>query len=399
MHETVTIQLGQCGNQLGNEFWSKICNEGKSYSDNRHERFFYSTRDKGMIPRAILIDTEPRAIDNTISTGFNTFLTNEGTGASNNWAHGYSLAKAHSDDILDIINRTVEACNNIEAFQIFHSCAGGTGSGFSSFLAETLTDMFPKKVLVNFSILPNNKETSDVVVQPYNTILCLNKLHEYSNAVVLMDNYALSNHVNIKDTTTSHISLNSVAADVITSFTSPIRFPSFVYGDYKSILNTLVPTYDFNFLIPSVVKNDNIYRSFSVPEIINALIKQKTMLCDYESSTMYGYLAVWNVLEYELDPTLVLKSQQAIMPKINFLDLPFYTNAITNKRHINAAFNNTSSVRSVFSKICIQFDKLKKYNAFLDTYRKFGMEIEEMNSARENIHNMSCAYEKIEMQK
>ena len=75
---------------------------------------------------------------------------------------------------------------------LLHSIAGGTGSGLGSFLLERLNDRFPKKLIQTYSVFPNNQETSDVVVQPYDSILALKRLVNHADSVVVLDNAALS---------------------------------------------------------------------------------------------------------------------------------------------------------------------------------------------------------------
>ena len=65
-----------------------------------------------------------------------------------------------------------------------HSIAGGTGSGLGSNLLERLNDRYPKKLIQTYSVFPNHLETSDVVVQPYNSILTLKRLTLNADAVV-----------------------------------------------------------------------------------------------------------------------------------------------------------------------------------------------------------------------
>ena len=400
MHETITIQLGQCGNQIGNDFWSKIEEEHLNNVEtrDRRDKFFYSSERGKMTPRTILIDTEPRAINQNISNYRNTFLTNEGTGASNNWAHGFSLAKTHSEEILELIVRNIEACDNVESIQMIHSCAGGTGSGFSSFLCESLRDMFPKKIFYDFAIMPNNNEASDVVVQPYNTILNLNKIKEYSDAVILMDNFALAKQTDLSlKKIHSYENINSVAADVISSFSSSIRFPNFMYTENKSIVNTLVPERNFNLIVPGIIATR--HREYNVSEIVNNLIKQKVMLCNYENSSIYGSTAVWNVLESNLDVNAIARSQRLVQNKINFLGVPYYSTAMTNRRTVNVSYNNSTCIRSVLRKVIDQYEKLQQRNAFLGIYQKFGLEVEEMNGAKENIKGLVEGYETLEMKK
>jgi len=72
-----------------------------------------------------------------------------------------------------------------------HSIAGGTGSGFGSFLLERLNDKFPKKLIQTYSVFPNANE-GDVVVQPYNSLLTLKRLTNHADSVVVLDNGALA---------------------------------------------------------------------------------------------------------------------------------------------------------------------------------------------------------------
>jgi tubulin gamma len=72
-----------------------------------------------------------------------------------------------------------------------HSIAGGTGSGFGSFILERLNDKFPKKLIQTYSVFPNANE-GDVVVQPYNSLLTLKRLTNHADSVVVLDNGALA---------------------------------------------------------------------------------------------------------------------------------------------------------------------------------------------------------------
>ena len=74
---------------------------------------------------------------------------------------------------------------------LMHSIAGGTGSGFGSFMLERLNDKFPKKLIQTYSVFPNAQE-GDVVVQPYNAMLTLKRLVNHADSVVVLDNGALS---------------------------------------------------------------------------------------------------------------------------------------------------------------------------------------------------------------
>ena len=67
---------------------------------------------------------------------------------------------------------------------LLHSIAGGTGSGLGSFLLERLNDRYPKKLIQTYSVFPNSEEVSDIVVQPYNSMLTLKRLTINADSVV-----------------------------------------------------------------------------------------------------------------------------------------------------------------------------------------------------------------------
>lgn len=66
---------------------------------------------------------------------------------------------------------------------MMHSIAGGTGSGLGSYLLEKISDRYPKKLVQTYSVFPT--QTSEVVVQPYNSILALKRLTCNADCVVI----------------------------------------------------------------------------------------------------------------------------------------------------------------------------------------------------------------------
>ena len=74
-----------------------------------------------------------------------------------------------------MIDREADGSDSLQAFTVCHSTAGGTGSGLGSYLLEHLGDRYPKKIVNTYSVFPSQESErgSDVVVQPYNTILTL----------------------------------------------------------------------------------------------------------------------------------------------------------------------------------------------------------------------------------
>jgi tubulin gamma len=201
--EIITIQAGQCGNSVGQQFWQQLCQEHGINRDgnledfateggDRKDVFFYQSDDTRYIPRAILLDLEPRVLNSIQSSAYkniynpeNFYIHKEGTGAGNNWGMGYSMGEQVHEEILDMIDREADGSDSLEGFMLLHSIAGGTGSGLGSFMLERLNDRFPKKLIQTYSVFPDTKD-GDIVVQPYNSLLSLRRLTENADSVVCM---------------------------------------------------------------------------------------------------------------------------------------------------------------------------------------------------------------------
>lgn len=164
--EIITIQAGQCGNQIGARFWEQLCREHGISPDgtfspttntstnvvDRKEVFFYQADDTRYVPRTLLLDLEPRVINSTalespyarIYNPENVYMSADGSGAGNIFACGYSAAAKMADTLLDMLDREADGSDSLEGFMLLHSIAGGTGSGMGSFLLEQIHDRYPK---------------------------------------------------------------------------------------------------------------------------------------------------------------------------------------------------------------------------------------------------------------
>jgi len=115
----------------------------------------------------------------------NIYLSKHGGGAGNHWGSGYSHGEWLFEETLDIIDREAEGRENLEAFTVCHSIAGGTGSGLGSYMLERISEHHPKKQVQTYSVIPNLNGSSDVVVQPYNSLLTSE--HEVRSCEKLLD--------------------------------------------------------------------------------------------------------------------------------------------------------------------------------------------------------------------
>ncbi|XP_077708542.1 tubulin delta chain isoform X5 [Canis aureus] len=238
----VTVQLGQCGNQIGFEVFDALysdshCPQGlcserenEAYQASSKERFFSEEENGVSIARAVLVDMEPKVINQTLSKAAQSgqwkyaqhscFCQKEGSG--NNWAYGYSVhGPRHEESIMNLIQKEVEKCDSLSGFFIIMSMAGGTGSGLGAFVTQNLQDQYSNSLKMNQIIWPYG--TGEVIVQNYNSVLTLSHLYRSSDALLVHENDAIhkicAKRMNIKQISFSDI--NQVLAHQLGSVFQP----------------------------------------------------------------------------------------------------------------------------------------------------------------------------------
>ena len=254
----VTIQLGQCGNQIGSQFFKTVYSDAATsgslksksksspstaYHDTSVEKFFYISELQGvkattsrprLRARSVLVDMETKVVQQTLDEakrGGNWSYDEECVytqkkGSGNNWASGYCRHGGQaSEDLMEMVQRQVERCDRLDGFLILMSVAGGTGSGVGAKVTEVFSDAFPRSVITNQIVWPYS--SGEVIVQDYNTILTTAHLQKTSNVVLLMHNdqlhkvcskLLLMNHISFMD-------INQVVCHSLASLLQPaVRF-------------------------------------------------------------------------------------------------------------------------------------------------------------------------------
>ncbi|KAG8468945.1 hypothetical protein KFE25_007463 [Diacronema lutheri] len=429
--EIITLQCGQCGNQIGMEFWKQLClehgidhsgmlEEFATQGTDRKDVFFYQADDDHYVPRALLLDLEPRVLTNLntelpkLFNPENVFISKEGGGAGNNWAVGYESAEKVHEEIMEMIDREADGSESLEGFVLAHSIAGGTGSGMGSYLLERLNDHFPKKLIQTYSVFPNQTEISDVVVQPYNSMLTLKRLTLNADCVVVLDNTALNRiaveRMHIENPTNSQI--NSLVSTVMSASTNTLRFPGYMNNDLVGLVSSLIPTPRLHFLMTgytplSVVDHDaSGVRKTSVMDVMRRLLQTKNIMVS--CSTRKGcYISILDIIQGEVDPTQVHKSLQRIRERRLAAFIPWGPASIqvalsrkspyvkTAHRVSGLMLANHTSIHTLFSRAMSQFDKLKNRNAFIEAYRQTSMfsdGLGEFDDAREVVASLIDEY-------
>lgn len=441
--EIITLQVGQCGNQIGTEFWKQLCLEHGISKDgvledfatqgagDRKDVFFYQADDEHYVPRALLLDLEPRVIQGIQNSEYrnlynheNVFLSDHGGGAGNNWASGYSQAERHAEDILDMIDREADGSDSLEGFVLCHSIAGGTGSGMGSFILEALNDRYGKKLVQTYSVFPNQNETSDVVVQPYNSLLTLKRLTLNCDSVVVLDNTALNriavDRLNIENP--SFAQTNALVSTVMAASTTTLRYPGYMNNDLVGLIASLIPTPRCHFLMTGYTpltidhKQSSTVRKTTVLDVMRRLLQTKNIMVSTHSRnkdfSQSKYISILNIIQGEVDPTQVHKSLQRIRERklANFIDWgPASIQVALSRKspYVQTAHRvsglmmaNHTSIRHLFSKCLTQYDKLMRRKAFLDNYEQHAMfsggDLGEFDDAREVVETLADEYKACE---
>ncbi|CAO3631755.1 unnamed protein product [Mucor hiemalis] len=436
--EIITLQTGQCGNQIGSEFWKQICAE-HGISNNgtledfateggdRKDVFFYQADNEHYIPRALLLDLEPRVINNIKSSPFanlynpeNIFTSKDGGGAGNTWPNGYSQGERMCEDIMDMVDREADNSDSLEGFMLLHSIAGGTGSGLGSFLLEKLNDRYPKKLIQTYSVFPNSEEVSDTVVQPYNSMLALKRLTNNADSVVVLDNAALSriatDRLHIQQPTFEQT--NQLVSTVMSASTTTLRYPGYMNNDLVGIVASLIPTPRCHFLTTAYtpfsseqVEKAKSIRKTTVLDVMRRLLQPKNRMVSTVPSKRSCYISVLDIIQGEADPTDVHKSLLRIRERRLASFIPWGPASIqvalskkspyvqTPHRVSGLMLANHTSIASLFKRTCDQYDKLRKRNAFLEQYRKFSMfsdDLGEFDDSRNVVQELIDEYEACE---
>ena len=404
MKKIITLQVGQCGNQIGHVFWKRLAAEHGIAPDgvlehpsetieDRKDIFFYMADDGRYIPRSILFDLEPRVVNEIKNSEFTHFynpenmLTPEGGGAGNNWGQGYDLGMKYYEEISDMVRREVEVADALEGFILCHSIAGGTGSGTGSLLLERLTDEYKKATTLTYSVFPDYK-TSDVIVQPYNSMLTLRRLAENADACVVLDNQALgaiaATKLNL--TANSYDEMNDLVSVVMAATTTTLRFPSYSNNDMVSLLAPLIPTPPCHFLMTgytpiSLSTTRQIVRKTSVIDVMTRLLDSKNIMMSAPVDKGM-YISILNVIQGEVDPSEIHSAlrqirenkalrfipwgpaslQLALSRKSPFIETPNRVSGLMLANHTN--------IRSLFKTNVQAFNQMFKQSMYLHNYEK-----------------------------
>eukprot|EP00882_Tetradesmus_deserticola_P008036 GHRQ01008465.1.p1 GENE.GHRQ01008465.1~~GHRQ01008465.1.p1 ORF type:complete len:484 (+),score=208.82 GHRQ01008465.1:280-1731(+) len=307
--ELITVQVGQCGNQIGCRFWELALREHAAHNasgvyDDALSSFFRNIDQRQQPPlnlpvgngmgaiqslkaRAVVVDMEEGVIQHMLKGPLSELFDSQQllydvSGAGNNWAHGHhGYGPQYRDALLGRLRTAAEAADSLQGFLLLHSLGGGTGSGLGTYLLGLLEEEFPEVFRFSAPVFPS--EDDHVVTSPYDAALAAACLVESASCVLPVENQALaaiSSRLEVataKGTAAAGSGLggpgaakssgsgkpaggnaaawdamNGIAANMLLHLTSSVRFEGTLNTDLNDITMNLVPFPRMHFLLSSL---------------------------------------------------------------------------------------------------------------------------------------------------
>ncbi|CAO2595098.1 Tubulin alpha chain-like 3, partial [Lemmus lemmus] len=431
--ECLSIHVGQAGVQIGDACWELYCLEHGIQPDgfildSQHDHLENAKTEHRSASlglersQKLLTDhTSLRADKIRMGKYHSLFhpeqLVSGKEDAANNYARGrYSVGSDVIELVLERIRKLAERCGGLQAFLIFRSFGGGTGSGFTSLLMEQLSAEYCRKTKLEFSVYPSPR-LSTAVVEPYNAILTTHSTIEHSDCTFLVDNEALYDICRHKlgVERPSYASINRLIAQVLSSVTASLRFEGPLNVDLIEFQTNLVPYPRVHFPIPSlapIISADKAYyEQLSVADITAACFEFSNQLvkCD---PRLGKYMACCLLYRGDVVPKDVNAAIRAMKSRtsVQFVDwCPTGFKVGINQQpptvmpggdlarvqRAVCTLSNTTAIVEAWARLDHKFDLMYAKKAFLHWYIMEGMEQEEFIEAREDLAALEKDYEEV----
>ncbi|KHN94229.1 beta-tubulin [Metarhizium album ARSEF 1941] len=423
MPEIVHLQVGQCGNQVGTAFWQTILGEhgldnNGLYTGDSHVQldrinvYFNEASEKKYVPRAVLVDLEPGTMDAVRAGPLGRLFRPDNivfgqSSAANNWAKGHYTEGAELvEEVVDVVRRESENCDCLQGFQITHSLGGGTGSGMGTLLLSKIREEFPDRMMATFSVVPS-AQTSDTVVEPYNTTLSIHQLVENSDATFCIDNQALYDicRRTLKLPNPSTGDLNHLISTVMSGISTSLRFPGQLNSDLRKICVNLVPFPRLHFFMvgfaPLTARGSHAFRSVTVPDLTQQMLDPRNMMA--QSDFRNGrFLTCSAMFRGKLSGKEVEEQMRKAQDKNSAYFVDWIPNNVQTSlctvppkglKMASTFIGNSTAIQDIFKRVGDQFAAMFRRKAYIHWYIGEGMDEMEFTEAESNMNDLISEYQ------
>ncbi|KAK2855005.1 hypothetical protein Q7C36_006874 [Tachysurus vachellii] len=415
----VVLQVGQCGNQLGLDWWKLI----NKKSNHHKKRCPFSSRNGELA--AVCVDTEPKVLRKAYEFVKNRQILPsniiEGKGGrGGNWAYGYHGGRFEGDN--GLLKQTMEALRQEAERQdyyggtvLLHSLTGGTGSGLGSRLCEEIREEFPVRHILTVSVVPHHSGESPL--QHYNTLLSLAALHRSADGILLFHNDHVLSRARFQQK--SHAGFGTVSCG----------FPQ----STLSVMNTHIISCMAGLLMPVKTLTTCSGQSLGIEpwELVRSVCPIPTAKLLYTTQASASEMSQWDTLASEtvqnlpqLSPDGKLYSSRAVLavargnhdnsfivskalqklrqahrcvpwnpfPVDHWTDPRNEANVCLSARMLTVCSNH-SSVTRLLGHVAQRATEMLKARAYLHWYERYGIETEEFQRALNTLSDLTENYE------
>ena len=436
--EIITIQVGQCGNQIGWRFWDLVLREhaqrGILFDDAMSSFFMFDDKHQILKARTLLIDTEQGVINQLLKSDLSelfdtTQLLNEVSGAGNNWAQGfYDYGNTYKSALLGKINSILEACDSPQCFLITHSIGGGTGSGLGSFIVKLLGEEFPDIFKFTVSVFPSKDD--DVITSPYNSVLSLNQLIDNADCVLPVDNESLieivnnvkkdskkvkksvfqEESLNQKSDKKPYSEMNSLIAHLLSDLTCSMRFEGTLNVDINDITMNLVPFPRQHFILSSISPLYHVLDQKLEPrrsdQIFEDVFNSDYQMIKCDNFYKGVYFACALIARGNLTVSDVMNNIEKRKKKINSVSwnhegfkIGLCDQPPVNMKYGLLCLSNNTAITDCFKRMEDRFMLLFKHKAHVHHYTNYMPDQSDFNVAINNVKNLIEEYETAQYKK
>lgn len=435
----LTIQFGQCGNQLGYSLFKQLSadldakntgitkKENSAYVEQSFEKWFNGiNRDGKHLARAVLVDTEHKVINKICNDTSDQWtyrsrnsICKSGGGSANNWAYG-CLVKGPQlkEEILETTRKEIERTDCFDGILMLLSSAGGTGSGVGSYTADLLRNEFPNKSIVGSIVLPFS--SGEVGVQNYNTMLTLARFSESVDLSLIFQNEKIHSICTklLKNTETKLIDMNEVISRKLCATFQPVN-DSWCNTNYLTSTVACHPNYKLATIksAPFIPPSSRQYETFNswgvyVQDLKQGLGNLPTIDTGLKNSSRSTSVKPYSYCK-SVSNVLISRGKISELDSMNtddlanenlYVDWTASSDQLThlsqqrrllNQEKFLALVTNNSQIHHSLDDIVNKAWTTYTHSAFLHQYKKFGLEEDDFLEAFAKMENVIKNYKSL----
>lgn len=373
------------------------------------------------IPRALMVDLEPTVMDEVRRDYKGLFRPNQLISAKEDAANNFARGRLTTglqviENVSDQIRKITDNCSGLSGFLLFHSFGGGTGSGLTSLIMDELTQSYPKKSRLQFSIYPA-PQISTAVVEPYNAVLTTHMTMNESDCAFMVDNeaiYDICNHkLNIERPT--YRNLNELTSQVVSSITASLRFQGQLNVDLGEFQTNLVPFPRIHFPLvayaPITSQESVSHHGLSVSELTTECFEPRNQLvkCDTSKGKYMACCLLYrgDIVPKDVNTSIALLKEKHSVEFVDWSPTGFKVGINYQKPSCRsggdmaavnravAMLSNTTSIADAWSRLNRKFSLLFSKKAFVHWYYDESMEEEDFTDARDDLAALECDYHEV----